>query len=181
MAWSQQQSGVLRGMATGAVATFLSLTWAIRANPFGLADQAPLAQRLTLGLAADLGLALWLAGSIGLMARQRFVSTVDLVGSGLSVASQRARILQALLQNNLEQISLAVFVHLLWIVLMPPSSLAAVPMAAALCLLGRLCFSWGYGKGAAARSLGFALSFYSSVWLLVLMAGGLVIRPLWPG
>ena len=106
---------------------------------------------------------------------------MDLGGSGLSVASQRARILQALLQNNLEQISLAVLVHLLWIVLMPPSSFAAVPMAAALCLLGRLCFSWGYGKGAAARSLGFALSFYSLLWLLVLMAGGLVIRPLWPG
>ena len=72
MAWSQHQSGVLRGMATGAVATFLSLAWAIRANPFGLADQAPLAQRLTLGLAADLGLALWLAGSIGFVGSAAF-------------------------------------------------------------------------------------------------------------
>ena len=180
MAINRDQLGVLRGMTTGAAISALGLAWGLATNPFDLAGQVSLDHRLELGLAADLGLALWLAVSIGWMARLRFVSSADLHGSGVGVATPRARILQAVLQNSLEQIGLAVLVHLLWIVLMPAAWLAAVPVASGLCLVGRIGFGWGYGKGAAQRSLGFALSFYPSLFMLLLMVAVLLIRRL-PG
>ncbi len=72
-----------------------------------------------------------------------------------------------MLQNTLEQTLLALTVHLIWVVVMPLSWIAAVPAAAIMFFSGRLLFIHGYSKEAPSRALGFALTFYSSVIMLL--------------
>ena len=59
---------------------------------------------------------------------------------------------------------------------MPWTWQAAVPAAAILFFLGRLLFWRGYSHGAPARALGFALTFYPTVVMLVLVVARLALR-----
>jgi hypothetical protein len=71
---------------------------------------------------------------------------------------------------GLEQVVLASLAYLIWVVVVPHAWLASRPAAAALFLIGRLWFFRGYERGAAARAVGFALTFYPSVLLLAVSA-----------
>ncbi len=73
---------------------------------------------------------------------------------------------------SLEQMALALPVYAAWVVLAPTHLLAVVPAASSLFLLGRVLFFYGYARGASGRALGFALTFYPTVLLLI---GALVI------
>ena len=86
---------------------------------------------------------------------------------GLTAGSARARLLQAMLQNTLEQGALALPVYLFWALDAPPRLVPAVAGAALLFLVGRILFFRGYARGAAGRALGFRLSFYPTVVLLL--------------
>ena len=57
---------------------------------------------------------------------------------------------------------------------MPQTWQAAVPAAAILFFVGRVLFWRGYAHGASARALGFALTFYPSVAMLLLVVGRLL-------
>jgi hypothetical protein len=144
--------------------------------PAVLSPEASAGERLAFALQADVFLALWLGVSIGLLARHRFFTPEDIDGGGLSRGSETANVLQATLQNTLEQTVLAVLVHLAWAALMPVSWIAAIPAAAILFLCGRMLFVRGYRGGAPSRAVGFALTFYPSVLMLVIVCGAVLRR-----
>jgi uncharacterized membrane protein YecN with MAPEG domain len=76
-------------------------------------------------------------------------------------------LLQALLQNTLEQTAIAIPVYLCWGVVASHAMLAMVAAAGILFLAGRLLFFIGYSGGAASRAFGFALTFYPTLVLLI--------------
>jgi len=172
MALDDKQKGVVRGMVSAVVLVIVVLGAAIVLRPDGL---LPATNSMGAGLgwvAAWLLLpGLFLLVSIGRLAGHRFHTPEDIDGSGLTAGSEKARMLQAVVQNSLEQTVLAAVVWAAYAVLLPRGWSAAIPAAAALFLAGRLLFAAGYERGAPARALGFALTFYSTVALALLAAG----------
>jgi uncharacterized membrane protein YecN with MAPEG domain len=59
---------------------------------------------------------------------------------------------------------------------MPRAFQAAVPVAAILFVIGRVLFWRGYAAGAPHRALGFALTFYPQLVMLLAIAGWLAVR-----
>lgn len=174
MALSGKQIGVLRGMAAGLVLTGAALGAAITWPPRALVPPLALSSPLATALAWDVAVVLCLAVHVGLLARHRFFTPEDIDGSALTAGTPRAHALQAALQNTLEQVVLAVPTHLAWAALMPRGWQAAVPAAVVLFVAGRVLFAYGLTRGAPARALGFALTFYPTVALLVVLALRLV-------
>lgn len=169
MSLSDKQLGVIKGMALAmAVSIFtiaLSLYFEPFANYFVDNDQGRIE---VLGLSIILP-TLLLVVSIGRLAKFRFFSPDDIDGSALTSGSEDAVLLQSLLQNTLEQLVIAIAVYSAWCILMPVSWLSAVPVCSLLFALGRILFFSGYKKGAASRAFGFALTFYSTVLLLLIL------------
>lgn len=164
-----------RGVALGALSALaFSLAVLVGAAILLVPDawSASLAGRLqTLGLAV-LGPAATLLLSIGRLAHHRFGSPADIDGGGLSLGTPRAKLLQALLQNTLEQFVLALGVYGAWAALAPVRLGGVLWGASALFVLGRLLFFWGYARGAAGRAMGFGLTFYPTALMLAgLLAG----------
>ena len=106
---------------------------------------------------------------IARLAAHRFFTPEDIHGSGLTGGTERAKLLQSLLQNTLEQCCLAIPVYLATAILAPASLLPVVPTAAVMFLVGRGLFFAGYAQGAPSRAYGFALTFYPTLLLLVLL------------
>ena len=104
------------------------------------------------------------------------VARASIDGGGLSRGSEAANVLQSTLQNTLEQSVLAVLVHLAWSVLLPATWISAIPAAVILFLCGRVLFLRGYRGGAASRAIGFALTFYPSVLMLVVVVVAAVLK-----
>ncbi|MBT5435116.1 MAG: MAPEG family protein [Alphaproteobacteria bacterium] len=169
MALSDKQKGVMRGMATAAAFVVITLAIAILWRPTALlpATDAPGA-RLGWAAAWLLGPALCLLLSIGRLAGQRFHTPEDIDGSGLTTGSERAHVLQAIIQNTLEQTLLAALVWGACAMLLPFGWLAAIPAATLLFVVGRILFAWGYVRGAPGRALGFALTFYGTAALALI-------------
>ena len=170
MVLSIKQRGVLKGMFAGATVTVVVITGMILAAPELLSPEASTGERIAFALRADAFVALWLGISIGLLARHRFFTPEDIDGGGLTRGTETANILQASLQNSLEQTVLAVLAHLTWAVLMPASWLPVIPATVVLFLVGRVLFLRGYRGGAPSRAVGFALTFYPSVLMLIIVA-----------
>ena len=169
MALTVKQRGVLKGISIGAAITVAAIAGAILAGPVVLSPEATVGERLSFALWADVFIALWLGISIALLARHRFFTPEDIDGGGLTRGSETASILQATLQNTLEQTVLAVLAHVTWATLMPVSWLSAIPAAVVLFLVGRVLFLLGYRGGAPSRALGFALTYYPSVLMLAIV------------
>lgn len=136
-------------------------------DPFGLQNHHSLSEKLSVALSSGVFVILFLFISIGRLARYRFLSPDDIDGAGLSTVTAHAKILQALLQNTLEQCVLAIFIYLAWVMLMPTAWLSVVPLAAAAFFIGRVMFFMGYSGGPRTRALGFTLSFYPSLAMLI--------------
>jgi hypothetical protein len=155
-------------MAAGLLLTLGALLW----------QGAPAADidRASLWAACSATAAAWLALSVALLARHRFFSAEDIEGAGLTRPSDRARLLQALIQNTAEQTILAAAAYAAWLLAIPGSAPGVAVHCAVLFSLGRLLFFAGYRRGAAARSLGFALTFYPTVGLLGLSLPSAVMR-----
>ena len=169
-----KQRGVLRGIIVGVTITLVVIVGAIVAGPMVLSPEATVGERIAFALTVDVFIALWLGISIAALARHRFFSPEDIDGGGLAEGTERANILQATLQNTLEQTVLAVLTHVGWAVLMPVSWMSTIPAAVILFLCGRVLFVRGYRGGAPARAAGFALTFLPSVLMLVLVVGAAV-------
>lgn len=170
MALDGKQRGVLRGMVTALVLAVVVGTVAVLLPPAALIPLASPADRLAAALRWDVLVVACLILSIGALARHRFFTPADIDGSGLADATGKARLLQAIVQNTLEQTVIALAVHLIWAAAMPVTWQAVVPAAAILFVIGRICFVAGYGGGAPARAFGFALTFYPTA-LMALVAG----------
>jgi hypothetical protein len=108
--FKQEQRGVALGMAAAALLTIIALSAALALSPSDML--LPLTDRLKLALRCDLFVVVWLAIAIGNVARLRFFSADDIAGSALTQQSQRVRIASAVLQNTLEQVVLAIPIHL---------------------------------------------------------------------
>ncbi|HEV8716588.1 MAG TPA: MAPEG family protein [Candidatus Binatia bacterium] len=171
---TEKQEGVLRGMVAGLGGTVLALALAIVAPPSALLPEQGLPPALVQALKWDVLLVACLTMNIGMLARHRFFTPEDIDGGGLSKGTPEAQVLQSTLQNTLEQAVLALSIHVIWAGTMPQTWQAAVPAAAILFLLGRVLFRRGYARGAPARALGFALTFYPSVAMLLMVVGRLI-------
>jgi hypothetical protein len=166
---SSEQRGVLRGMlaalAVSAIGFVVMFFW----NPMRPNTPPSTLEALGSLLQWDILLMIALAANIAIIARHRFFTPEDINGSGLTKGSEKVRIFQATLQNTVEQIALAFPVHVIWAVAMPQQWQGMVPLAAMLFFAGRLFFWRGYASGAVARSFGFALTFYPSLIMLLLL------------
>ena len=168
MPLTETQRGVARGIVAGATITVAALALAVLMLPESVLPADDVANRLSFALKWDALLALCLLLSIGRLARHRFFTPDDIDGGGLSSGTSQAHVLQATLQNTLEQVALGVVTHLIWAVTMPQAWQAAIPAAATLFVVGRILFIRGYDGGAPARALGFALTFYPTVVMLLI-------------
>jgi hypothetical protein len=175
VALSDKQLGVLKGMALAMTASVLTIIFGIFLDPFSYTLVENTQGRMdVLGLSIILP-TLFLVVSIGRLARFRFFSPDDIDGSALTKASGNAALLQSLLQNTLEQCIIAVFVYTAWCFLMPVYWLSAIPLCSVLFALGRILFFKGYKNGAASRAFGFALTFYPTIVLFLI----LIVYQIW--
>ena len=163
------QIGVARGMAfallTAVVGFPVAVTLVSRVWNLG----SDLTSRITLASWVLLLPAATLFLCIARLAKHRFFTPEDIHGSALTRGTDKARLLQSLLQNTLEQCCLAVPVYVAGAIVAPSFILPVVPAAAVMFFVGRVLFFAGYAKGAPARAYGFALTFYPTVLLLVLL------------
>lgn len=112
--------------------------------------------------------AIFLVACIGRMATHRFVTPEDIDGDPRKFDSPKAFELQRILQNTLEQSVLAALVYLIWSVIAPDHWLGVLPIAVMLFAIGRILFFAFHGRGAAGRAIGFALTFYPTVAMLLI-------------
>ncbi|APC96673.1 MAPEG family protein [Francisella frigiditurris] len=159
---TEKQKGVLRGMVIGSSISIAIILVGVYANILSNIDNS-----LTIAFKALLLPALFLMISIGRLAGHRFFTPEDIDGGGLSVGSEKAKVLQSLLQNTLEQFCLALAAYTAWAVIMPSDTLSVIIYAAIVFAVGRILFFHGYDKGAPSRALGFTLTFYPSVFMLL--------------
>jgi MAPEG family len=154
------QIAVAIGMSGGFLMTLGAFFWPqIPNSPVGLED------RLRLWLLCSLACGFWLLVCIARLARLRFFTTEDIAGAGLTQGSAKAKLLQAILQNTLEQTLLAFIGYGAWVFLAPADRIGLIIIFAAYFAIGRLLFTIGYSFGAIARSFGFTLTFYPTVAL----------------
>lgn len=143
-------------------------------NPFSFDESLSKVERFSIALQFSLIPTLFLAISVGRLAKHRFFTPEDIDGGGLSNGSDEAKVLQSLLQNTLEQFALALAIYLSWAVIMPASWLSVVPLAAMAFAIGRIMFFAGYKHGAASRAIGFTLAFYPSLIMMICMISRLI-------
>ncbi|MDR3495182.1 MAG: MAPEG family protein [Ancalomicrobiaceae bacterium] len=163
------QRGVRTGAFVAAIATLAVVMLGSIYNPFQFAADLAVPERLAMAAEAALLPGVALAFAIAQLARHRFATSDDIDAAAGPAPTERARVLQALIQNTLEQAVLAVVAYAAWAAVMPANWLSAVPCAAITFLLGRAAFHFGYERGAAARSFGFGLTFYPTLFMLALL------------
>jgi len=163
------QLGVARGMALALVTAVVLFVVAALYLPRLCTFGSDVVARIQLAGWAIVSPALVLLICVARLAKHRFFTAEDINGSALTTGSERARLLQSLLQNTLEQMCLAIPVYVATSVIAPDSLLPLVPAAAAMFFVGRLSFFAGYAKGAPSRAFGFALTFYPTGLLLGLL------------
>jgi hypothetical protein len=169
MSLDQTQEGVARGMAIavvvaiGVFASVYLLHWP------DLSEHADITSRLKLTAFACLVPTTMLLLCIARLAKHRFSTPQDIGGSGLTNGTERARLLQSLLQNTLEQTAIALPIYFAAALIFSVKLLPLLIAAAFLFAIGRLLFFQGYASGAPSRAVGFGLTFYSSLVLLVVV------------
>jgi hypothetical protein len=164
-----KQRGVATGMAAGAALSALILACPAHWLTASLPVELP--ARLAFAVRADAVAMLWLLAMVANIARKRFFSPADIDGAGFAPASERIRNDLAVLQNTLEQALLASVLYPALASLPLQRDVMIIPQLVLLFSLGRLAFWIGYRFGAGYRALGFALTFYPTVYgyaLLVL-------------
>jgi uncharacterized membrane protein YecN with MAPEG domain len=170
----REQREVAIRMAAALCVTILVSAASLR---WGAASPRPLIERLNVAVTADLFVLCWLAATIGNVARLRFFSVDDIAGSGSGTATDVVSRANAVLRNTLEQVTLAIPVHVALATLVTSSAPLIVALAA-LFGVGRLLFWIGYANGARARAFGFALTFYPSVCGLIIALAAAIRRSL---
>lgn len=161
------QRGVAAGMAVGAIAGIIGLVFSAILTPNFLGQAIALQDRLFMAALAALAPIFALTFSVARLARHRFFTPEDINGSGLVLGTDTAGLLQALIQNTLEQAVLAIPVYFCCAIVFPTPYLGAVVAGGAMFLIGRIAFYVGYRHGAPSRAFGFAFTFYPTVLLAI--------------
>lgn len=165
MSLDNKQKKVLAGMLVGACTALIIVVIGSWLNPFKFATDMPVIDRIRIAVQSLALPALCLVVAIGRIAKYRFYSKADIDG-GMNPNSPALTMRQSLLQNTLEQFTLAVLAYLLWSVTMPAYWLSVLPLAGIGFAIGRVLFFIGYRHGAPARAIGFTLAFYTSSLML---------------
>ncbi len=163
------QRGVAFGMALAAVVAAIVLGLDYVFLPFGVPHLEGLVGRIGYVLRADLFICLWLVAAVANVARLRFFSPADIDGGGLAAASPKISVGVAVLQNTLEQVVLAAGAHLALAAAARGAVMVLVGPLVVLFGVGRLAFWVGYRRGAVHRAFGFAMTFYPTVFVYVLV------------
>lgn len=164
--WDRQRVGVAAGMGCALLLTLAGFSLPFLWPHFpDLPSSA--AERAAVWAAASVAVVFWVVIAVGRLARYRFVSPADINAGASAEGTAQARMLQAMLQNTLEQAFLAVVAYGAWIALVDVQLGALPVLFAAYFSFGRILFFSGYARGASARAFGFALTFYPSVCLIV--------------
>jgi uncharacterized membrane protein YecN with MAPEG domain len=171
MALTDKQRGVLNRMMVGLLIALAIVIGSGVGNPLGFPAGMSLIERLAVAAHCSLVPGLFMIIAVARMARQRFFSPEDIDGGVTSTDTPRAQLLQTLLQNTLEQSLIALLVYLGWALTMPATWLSVVPVAAMAFAIGRILFFLGYEEGAPSRALGFAMTFYPSVVMMIALGG----------
>ncbi|MDR3375237.1 MAG: MAPEG family protein [Ancalomicrobiaceae bacterium] len=180
MALTDKQQNVRNGALVAAVITLLVVILGSLWNPFHFAADLGFPERLVIALKAALLPTVTLAFAVGRLANHRFASPDDIDAAVGPAPSDRARLLQAQLQNTLEQTVLAAIAYAAWAAVMPSNWLSGIVCAAIAFVVGRAAFFFGYDRGAVARSFSFGLTFYPTLFilaLLVLRIGEALVTP----
>jgi hypothetical protein len=173
---SSEQRGVAIGMASALLMAVAFLTLAAIFGGVRIAPSASVEFRLELLAASLMALAASLFICIARLAKHRFFTPEDINGSALTEGTERAKPLQALLQNTLEQVALALSVYFACSFILPSHLLGLIPAAAAMFLFGRVLFYIGYSGGAPSRAFGFAFTFYATILLGFIAVYFMVVR-----
>jgi uncharacterized membrane protein YecN with MAPEG domain len=163
--FTRTQAGVALGMSGGLALTIAAFLWP---NLPEVASDDRYAWETTWLACAALA-ALWLLIAVGRLAGHRFFTPEDIDGGGLSDGTAKAKLLQSLVQNTLEQVVLAVIAYGAWLRLMPGERAGLVIVCAIMFSIGRLLFFAGYARGAPWRALGFTMTFYPTVGLYLFL------------
>ena len=124
-------------------------------------------ERTDLLASALIILGLCLAFCVGRLATHRFLSPEDIDGDPRRSDSPKGVELQKILQNTLEQAVLAALAYTIWAATAPDNWLGVLLVTPALFLVGRILFIALHGRGATGRAIGFTLTFYPTVLLLL--------------
>jgi len=176
MQLTTKQQGVARGAATAAILTVTGLAGVALLLPETLLPTDEPVARMVWAMQWALLPIITLVVAVGRMGNQRFYTPQDIDGAGLTQPTEEARIRQAILQNTLEQVVIALPVYLVWALVMPLGWLPSICVAATLFVCGRVLFTHRYVKGAAGRAMGFGLTFYPSMGMLVALVCMIVGR-----
>lgn len=169
MTLSKKQLGVVKGMIAAMLTSIITITLSAVLDPFSYEIAIDIQDKIKILGISIIFPTLFLIASIGRLAKYRFFSPDDIDGSALSYSSDEALVLQSLLQNTLEQFVIAVAVYTAWCFLVPVPLLSAIPLCSVLFAIGRILFFRGYKHGAASRAFGFALTFYPTVLLFIIL------------
>lgn len=164
MRLSREQAGVLGGMAMAVALTALLFAVVL---PHSLAAAptptlAPIDQRLAQTLRWMLLVVACPLLMVARLATWRFLSPDAIGGSASDLPGSTAANVNAVLRNTVEQALLAFPVYLCLATLLPRPERLVASLAIAFAF-GRALFWAGYGRGPAARALGFGLTFYPTV------------------
>jgi uncharacterized membrane protein YecN with MAPEG domain len=171
MSLTQQQQGVLPRMLVGVCLAITLVATGSFCTALEMESAMTVSGRIAIAIQSLLLPAGFLVISVGRLARHRFFTAQDIDSGSSSADSERAGELQSILQNTLEQFCIAAAVYLGWAVVMPAHTASVIPLAAVAFALGRLLFFAGFRNGASARALGFTLTFYPAVVMLLCIAG----------
>ena len=161
---SVEQRGVALGMAAGLLVAIVALAIGLHTGTIGAPTE-------TLGAAVAI-LGLWVAATIGNVARLRFFDggAIDAAVGGGDPPS--IRVARAVSQNTLEQAVIAGFAYAA--LTLVAGSAGTIALLVGCFTIGRVLFWAGYAQGAAARAFGFTLTFYPSVLALLVVLVRLV-------
>jgi hypothetical protein len=141
---------------------------------FPMAEITPDGRAVLLAKAL-LVLGLCLTFCIGRMATHRFLSPEDIDGDIHRCDSPKGVELQRILQNTLEQAVLAAFAYTIWAAITPDNLLGILLVAPALFVFGRILFIALHSRGAGSRAIGFSLTFYPTV-ILILVELAIILK-----
>lgn len=167
MAFDNEQRTIAQSAALVLLIATLTL---FAAGQFTWREAHTLEARLALAATAFAPLALSLFLDIARLARYRFAEPLDRNAAAMPTKTAKADMLNAILRNTHEQVSIAALIYAIAALMLPSHWTDAIFGCAALFLIGRIVFATGYAKGAGGRAFGFALTFYPSIMLAILTA-----------
>ena len=163
---TDKQKGILKSMLIGMLLSMTMIVVGSFCNILTI-DTTEINSKLTIAFTSLLLPGVSLIISVGRLAKHRFFTPDDIDGGGLTVGTEKAKSLQAIIQNTLEQFCIAIVAYTSWAVIMPNDSLSVIVYASIAFSVGRILFFIRYNNGATARALGFTLTFYPSVIMII--------------